>query len=551
MLDLMIWDDRREAISHNIENLLTDIDLASVNGLPHNDVIKSLLQNLQDFGAAHFRFFYDAFTVNSVNLEESKQYSKPTVLNWITTQIAYDLSVISQAWEQRQHATYQTTLRIADEFALYALCPAKKCGFIDPDTMVLTYFQKSYSVRLVPYANVALIGIPFSTLTVHRDFLAIPHEVAHYVFRHGTIPDKQNAHNPDNESIASFLKRNLSQHKTYLQNWIEEMFADMYGCVVAGPVMALDFQDLQMDDLLEEFADARIDYEDPVPLVRPDTYAKVLAKTGYDKWARLAPFLHRRWQLYRNKLWNDFIAAHKSKYYMVPDILSFIIKEDEIIAVDNVQIKKGGIVIADTMRSDSIHLTEKPFDAMITLIWNDFISKVWAQVQNNCNGLLKLSGSNQVLETLLSEANFDYFSQESGRDEALQQLDKQLSILYTNFADSLNQLFPAELVAKMESVVPNEETGTVVNEAVDPEQPGQAQKKKWENWKDRWEKRNRLKPPDTSGGKSIQAKVKPGNNVVNVPEQTSEREWGWVELAYANGWVTRGPEPNPPGDKPD
>lgn len=28
--------------------------------------------------------------------------------------------------------------------------------------------------------------------------------------------------------------------------------------------------------------------------------------------------------------------------------------------------------------------------------------------------------------------------------------------------------------------------------------------------------------------------------------KTKGKTWGWIDLAYADGWATRGPEPNPP-----
>ena len=57
-------------------------------------------------------------------------------------------------------------------------------------SVALTYLQKSYETRVIPYAEVCLIGIPFTSVRLTEDLLAIPHEVGHYVFWNSHLKDQ-------------------------------------------------------------------------------------------------------------------------------------------------------------------------------------------------------------------------------------------------------------------------------------------------------------------------------------------------------------------------
>ena len=161
------------------------------------------------------------------------------------------------------------TLDKADILAYTALKPAIKANLL-PDMTVVTYFQKSVSVHIMPYAPVALIGIPFSAIDNPCDLLAIPHEVGHYVYRHGIFQDQ--AHK--GSRFEAVLRNQLAGRPQWLLNWVEEIFADVYGCLVAGPVIALSFQDLQAEYALPDFISE--DGEHPTPALRPNVYHHAL-----------------------------------------------------------------------------------------------------------------------------------------------------------------------------------------------------------------------------------------------------------------------------------
>jgi len=188
----------------------------------------------------------------------------------------------------------QTTLAKADILAHRALAPAIEQGLIE-NTTVVTYFQKAVNVRIIPYAPVAFVGLPLSTLTVNRDLLAIPHEVGHYVFRHG----KSQGGEFRGSRFAATLDYQLQQFPAWCRAWLEEIFADLYGAVVGGPIMALGFEDLVSDDPVAEFV--HDDGEHPIAALRPDIYYATFAALGMEHALLTAMQNHwQRWVTSRN-----------------------------------------------------------------------------------------------------------------------------------------------------------------------------------------------------------------------------------------------------------
>jgi hypothetical protein len=122
--------------------------------------------------------------------------------------------------------------------------------FQEPQT-VLTYLQKSPDVRVVPYAPVALIGIPrtchplqmLSPQGMIRDLLAIPHELGHHLYWNG-----QDSTSTNNNQLRHSrpINRLEPSNPAWLAAWFEEIFADIVTCVIGGPLAALSLQELQL-----------------------------------------------------------------------------------------------------------------------------------------------------------------------------------------------------------------------------------------------------------------------------------------------------------------
>ncbi len=265
--------------------------------LPRRKTILHVLKSLKEFGASHYDFFKQGF--RNGELEATTEFPPARVLDAILNQISFDLDVIWRAANQRRISTgkFVSTLDFADRLAWKALEPAVTA----PDLMqstpgddeskwtVLTYFQKSPSVRVIPYANVALVGIPITCLQEKRDFLAIPHDIGHFVYWRRIVQLAWPAAKSDAAVNRTFVTV-VDKVSPEFQHWQEEIFADVYGAIVAGPIMALDFQELMLEYILDQFLSEKDDHASPA--LRPFIYTKVLEHRGDGE---IVGQLEKRW----------------------------------------------------------------------------------------------------------------------------------------------------------------------------------------------------------------------------------------------------------------
>lgn len=280
-LDLNVWQTRWQGMSDSIEHWLAAAD-AGQQQFERQDTLLSLLASLQAFGKSQMDFFLQGLAEDpSYRLEPSARYPWEYVFRTTVDQIGFDMDVLLRAAQQRMSSLMSkkllATLDLADRLGYLALQPAFDHGLIDRRTAVVTYFQKAVNVRLTPYAPVTLIGIPFSAVDSPRDLLAIPHEVGHFVFREGRIRSGRFA---DSRFSAALYSR-FAYQPAWFSDWLEEIFADVYGCLVAGPAIALSFIELVTDDPVDDFV--KQDHEHPAPAVRPQGYFSTLQRMGmYD-----------------------------------------------------------------------------------------------------------------------------------------------------------------------------------------------------------------------------------------------------------------------------
>jgi hypothetical protein len=331
--DSDLWEHRYTALERMITTLHKQVNDHKPGGegceALRQETFRVLLENLKAFAGAQFRFLHRGLgsqldhprppkavgipKAEPGYLEPSLDYPADFVLGATLDQIAFDLAVLQGAWNQRVLAeTNQEmcrTLGIADRLAFSALQPAleyKLLPFTDGQLTVLTYFQKASYIRMIPYASVALVGIPFTTLGKYdpghltevgnaRDLLAIPHEIGHYVFRHGAREDSRLQH---------ALQEALLGQPEWLHRWAEEIFADVYGVLIAGPVIVRDFQDIMRDNDLPSLLNG--DSTHPAPVLRPLIYAdalELLAEKAQapesDALKALAEEARERWKSYR------------------------------------------------------------------------------------------------------------------------------------------------------------------------------------------------------------------------------------------------------------
>ncbi|MBE7555412.1 MAG: hypothetical protein HS126_30550 [Anaerolineales bacterium] len=307
--DLTIWKNRWLALDQALGVLFERIQKTPT--LSRKLTLENLVKRLRLFAEGQFNFFYDGFgSKNKHDLASSDEFPVEYVFGVTLDQIGYDLEVLQRIVDQRSSGD-QTVLNAADRLAWQALQPALPFLEMSQEAedservTVVTYFQKSASIRVIPYAPVALIAIPFTCTWVYRDYLAIPHEVGHYVYRHGFYKELEDQDPPqlprseDQDPSDLFRIKVKTEQETpdYVKRWKEEIFADVYGCLIGGPVIALDFMDLMLQHSEEEFTQEGKEAQHPIPILRPHIYTHILEKdqvTGKNK-------LDQYWQDQVNK----------------------------------------------------------------------------------------------------------------------------------------------------------------------------------------------------------------------------------------------------------
>lgn len=290
MADLKMWEKRWHSLCEHLEALESYIQELQN---PRKHTLKTLVKGLKDFSRSHFYFFYNGFQEGALSI--SDRFPPEYVLRQVIYRVSDDVRVIQQlvdhCYAYSGNAKVQTVLEQADRLAYAALRPAIAEGIIHEKTTALTYFQKIGSIRVIPYASVAIIGIPLTSIAARRDFLSIPHEVGHYIYQNGIAPSRTGLRtNLTGRLFREVINDRLKYEKRWLKNWMEEIFADVYGALIAGEAIAKSFQDLEIETSIEEFLND--DGDHPTPLVRPEIYAQVLAKRGSPE---VADRLRKEW----------------------------------------------------------------------------------------------------------------------------------------------------------------------------------------------------------------------------------------------------------------
>lgn len=286
--DPAVWQSRWDALVRAMT------ELVPAESFERKQTVTAVRDNLQQFAAERFNFFREGFSGERRPLPLSERYSPDFAFRAIILQAGYDVEVLERTVRGRQ-SPLADTLRTADVLAEEALGVATAAGLL-PKTAALTYFVKSPDIRVIPYADAALVGVPFSAAAVERDLLAIPHEVGHYVFWNGQY---------HGEPLVSLLRNALDNSDepfpNWVKRWLEETFADTFGAIVAGPVMHLDFQDLLLANDREMFS--RDDGEHPLEPLRPYLYSAALNRLNFEA---IVNALEIRWEVWLKRRSVDF-----------------------------------------------------------------------------------------------------------------------------------------------------------------------------------------------------------------------------------------------------
>ncbi|MFN8440865.1 MAG: hypothetical protein U0175_08855 [Caldilineaceae bacterium] len=294
---------RRQSLQGYIQKVIQHIH---ANPTTHRSAtLRALLECLAEFSNQQINFFEDLYDgPHASHLREI--HPAEYVLNTTLQQVGFDLDVIVRAYSQRamnlgdpnQDDGSQVYLKLADYWTYWALKPVMKWGdsgqseqpLVDEST-VMTYFQKSTNVRLIPYAPAVLIGIPFSAIDNSFDLLAIPHEVGHYIYHNGTW---------QGQCVEAWLQQQLqaSGLPEWAEHWAEECFADVYGCLIAGKHIADSALEMARNASFSEYFED--DGEHPIPALRPGIYLAVLEKLSGLDWETIEEF-RAAWEVLRRE----------------------------------------------------------------------------------------------------------------------------------------------------------------------------------------------------------------------------------------------------------
>lgn len=225
--------------------------------------------------------------------------------------IAGDIEIVQRAIVQRVHEVddngrYQpsmqaSALQITDMLALMALKPFQHLLPSNAEITPITFFSQETHIRSLPYCDdVVLIGIRYDQVLQDLaapdtpppfELLAIPHEIGHYVYQRANIEAKSVdvdqiikdefskaplTSEASEDAVSDFeaVAEKLPLANKRYRKWCEEIFSDICGCIVAGPLVALSLLSILVARTAE--ANKNEDGEHPTGALRPYILQEIL-----------------------------------------------------------------------------------------------------------------------------------------------------------------------------------------------------------------------------------------------------------------------------------
>ncbi len=223
--------------------------------------------------------------------------------------IAADIEIVQRAIVQRVHeinddgkyvpSMQASALQITDMLALLALRPFQHLLPTKSDITPITFFSQETHIQSLPYGdNVVLIGIRYDQVLQNLEddktpppfeLLAIPHEIGHYIYQRADLKDQRTLLQkivtkefglakwlaPSGEEGLNFkdVSAALPIDARHRQ-WCEEIFADICGCIVAGPLAALSLLSILVSRADDKNRSS--DGEHPTGILRPFILKEIL-----------------------------------------------------------------------------------------------------------------------------------------------------------------------------------------------------------------------------------------------------------------------------------
>ncbi len=293
-----------------------------------------LLKKLLEFSNTLFRFFYHGYFGENAKLKNAdlidvefqahldqmqidpgffNQETHPAVyvFNQLLKRVSTDMLRIQRAYQLRltrtpEEFSMDTTLFTADllgQEILQKINTVLPFGEQFAKTKILTYPDNDVEVRIVPYADILFIGFSVSAFAIFEaenseissDYLALAHEAGHLLYRFGMLP--QHAQDQSKSVTANVVQNYLqSELRTriteaghnieqveWISDWLEEIFSDVIGCMLEGPVYLIGFQ-----QIMEVEPPVEIDAphpKHPIAALRPYVQNQIMnAMPGAPSW---------------------------------------------------------------------------------------------------------------------------------------------------------------------------------------------------------------------------------------------------------------------------
>ena len=245
----------------------------------------------------YFSHKYVSF-LSKVTLEpaETDEFDQTKLRNQALERVLEEWDTIRHALEQRENPRYQKTLVELDELTVECLSPL--FGEKSIRGKAFAYFHKLFDIKRFAFSRIPLIGAPFSALNSPEDWLAIPHEAGHYIFWNGTstftsfnqfyLALQDRFVEAISNSLQNRITGRVFHHKGEVYqvwlNWLNEIFADVFGTLVAGPAFAWSMQSnlragLSVRDLLHYHGEP----DHPDPFIRPYFHINTLREMAKEK----------------------------------------------------------------------------------------------------------------------------------------------------------------------------------------------------------------------------------------------------------------------------
>jgi hypothetical protein len=276
-----IWKQRLESLCGLIDNT----EKAWPSGVSDEKLLRALFDRLQFFYAGQMEYFFTHPAPNP------QQFTNEFAFQHTGQQAALDLEILERAAHQRAWGplALQEALRRTDHFMRLALLPAQ--AWFPEEITTLTYFSPQLQVRVLPYAPVALIGLPYTAANLHapqtdwRDLLMILNAAGEVALKRGHAAQAGHA------SFQELLQWRLPPHAPgWHINWAQAAFAAVYACQLGGPLAALYAQDLAL--ALPNAAITQTTFKQPAPITTIRFYTRTLERLGLADWAAS---LQARW----------------------------------------------------------------------------------------------------------------------------------------------------------------------------------------------------------------------------------------------------------------